>query len=120
RPMPRRVLPALLAAVAIAALPATPASALTTHRCRGAGTTGFRCATLTVPLDRTGAVPGSVALSVAVEEARKDASGYLVALSGGPGQPAVPFASSFRASLGPALAHRRLVVFDQRGTGGSG
>jgi pimeloyl-ACP methyl ester carboxylesterase len=75
---------------------------------------------VTVPLDRTGTVPGTVGLSVAIEDARKGASGYLVALSGGPGQPAVPFATSFRASLGPALAHRRLVVFDQRGTGASG
>jgi pimeloyl-ACP methyl ester carboxylesterase len=107
----------LIASLAVLTV-AGPASALTTHRCRESA--GFRCGTVTVPLDRTGAVPGTVKLSVAIEDARKGASGYLVALSGGPGQPAVPFASSFRSSLGPALAHRRLVVFDQRGTGGSG
>jgi pimeloyl-ACP methyl ester carboxylesterase len=73
-----------------------------------------------VPLDRTGRVPGTVRLSVAVERSRKDADGFLVALSGGPGQPAVAFAESFRASLAPALAHRRLVLLDQRGTGASG
>jgi pimeloyl-ACP methyl ester carboxylesterase len=116
--MPRRVLLTLLIA-SLGALPgAGPASALTTHRCPGSA--GFRCGTVTVPLDRTGAVPGTVKLAVAVEEPRKGASGYLLALSGGPGQPAVPFAASFRSSLGPALAHRRLVLFDQRGTGGSG
>jgi pimeloyl-ACP methyl ester carboxylesterase len=97
---------------------ASPAAALTTHRCSGAP--GFRCATVTVPLDRTGTVPGTVKLAVAIEDARKGADGYLVALSGGPGQPALPFAAQFRSSLSPALAHRRLVVFDQRGTGASG
>ena len=73
-----------------------------------------------VPLDRTGRVPGTVSLSVAVERPRKGADGFLLALSGGPGQPSVAFADSFRASLAPALAHRRLVLLDQRGTGASG
>jgi pimeloyl-ACP methyl ester carboxylesterase len=59
-------------------------------------------------------------LAVAVEAPREGADGFLLALAGGPGQPSVPFAESFRASLAPALAHRRLVVFDQRGTGESG
>ena len=75
---------------------------------------------MVVPLDRSGKVPGTVKLAVAIEEPRKGASGFLLALSGGPGQPSVSFAESFRASLAPALAHRRLVVFDQRGTGQSG
>jgi pimeloyl-ACP methyl ester carboxylesterase len=116
--MPRRVLPALLASLALVAAGATPAAALTTHRCAKA--TGFRCGTLTVPLDRTGRVPGTVKLSVAVEPPRAGATGFLLALSGGPGQPSVAFADSFRASLAPALAHRRLVLLDQRGTGDSG
>ncbi|MES1171198.1 MAG: alpha/beta fold hydrolase [Actinomycetota bacterium] len=59
-------------------------------------------------------------LSIAVERPRKGARGFLLALSGGPGQPSVAFADSFRASLAPALAHRRLVLLDQRGTGASG
>jgi pimeloyl-ACP methyl ester carboxylesterase len=75
---------------------------------------------LVVPLDRTGRLPGTVTLSVAVERPRKGADGFLLALSGGPGQPSVAFADSFRASLAPALTHRRLVLLDQRGTGSSG
>src|SRR3954452_11922344 len=114
RPMPRRATLALFLALAAAAASATPAAALTGHRCPRAP--GFRCATVAVPLDRTGTVPGTVKLSIAVEEPRKGASGFLMALSGGPGQPAVPFAASFPASLGPALAHRRLVLLPQRGT----
>jgi pimeloyl-ACP methyl ester carboxylesterase len=117
--MSRRVLLALIGLLAFVAVGASPATALTTHPCPKA--TGFRCGTLTVPLDRTGKMPGvTVDLSVAVEGPRKGADGFLLALSGGPGQPAVAFADSFRASLAPALAHRRLVLLDQRGTGGSG
>ena len=80
----------------------------------------FGARTLAVPLDRSGTVPGTVRLAVAVERPRKGADGFLLALSGGPGQPSVAFADSFRASLAPALAHRRLVLLDQRGTGASG
>jgi pimeloyl-ACP methyl ester carboxylesterase len=116
--MRRRVLPVLIATAALAAALAPTASALDTHAC--AHSTGFRCATVTVPLDRSGKVPGSIDLSVAVEAPRRGTSGWLLALSGGPGQPSVAFADSFRASLAPALQHRRLVLLDQRGTGDSG
>src|SRR4051812_13177424 len=118
RSMSRRVLFVLLAAVALVAAAAPSAPALTTRACPSAG--GFRCTTVTVPLDRSGRVPGTVRLAVAVEPPRPGATGYLLALSGGPGQPSVAFADSFRASLVPALAHRRLVLLDQRGTGQSG
>jgi pimeloyl-ACP methyl ester carboxylesterase len=116
--MTRRVLPVLSAVVAFLALGAAPAGALTLHRC--ARTTQFRCGTVVVPLDRSGVVPGTVSLAVAVEVPREGADGFLVALSGGPGQPSIPFADSFRSSLEPALTHRRLVLLDQRGTGESG
>ena len=41
----------------------------------------------------------------------------LVFLTGGPGEPGVPFASRLAGRLGPALRGYRLVMFDQRGTG---
>ena len=44
----------------------------------------------------------------------------VVALAGGPGQAAMPAATEFAELLAPALATRDLLVFDQRGTGGSG
>jgi pimeloyl-ACP methyl ester carboxylesterase len=116
--MPRRVLPVLIAIAALLAVGAPSASALETHACPQ--TTDFRCGTVTVPLDRTGKVPGTVKLAVAVEKPRAGATGFLLALSGGPGQPSVAFADSFRTSLAPALTHRRLVLLDQRGTGRSG
>ena len=73
------------------------------------------CATLQVPLDRTGARKGSLTLRVAMA-GRKDAP-VLVFLSGGPGEPGLPFFERARKWLGPAAESVRLVAIDQRGTG---
>ncbi|QEC49472.1 alpha/beta fold hydrolase [Baekduia soli] len=116
--MSYRLLHASIVLAAVLAVGVPSAAALDTGPCPG--TTAFRCATVTVPLDRSGTVPGTIGLRVAVERPRDGADGFLLALSGGPGQPAVPFADSFRSSLAPALGRRRLVLVDQRGTGGSG
>jgi pimeloyl-ACP methyl ester carboxylesterase len=79
---------------------------------------GFACGHLTVPLDPSGAAPGTVTLALrrhraAVGEART----AIIALAGGPGQPALPFAEVFDEILGPIAATRDLIVFDQRGIG---
>ena len=82
----------------------------------------LRCATLSVPLDRSGSVPGTVALNVRRLPARAvgtATSQAVVALAGGPGQAAVPLTADFADALGPLLSDRDLVVYDQRGTGGS-
>ncbi|HEU4975846.1 MAG TPA: alpha/beta hydrolase [Baekduia sp.] len=115
-PRPLSLVVPLIAAVLLIA--AAPASALRTKPCPHAG--HFRCGTLRVPLDRSGRIPGTVGLAVAVERPRAGTHGFVVALSGGPGQPSLPFAESFRDTLRPALRHRRLVLVDQRGTGRSG
>jgi len=81
---------------------------------------GFACSTLTVPLDHAGRVPGSVAIKYAVQRHVPASRPVLVALSGGPGQSSVSAAESFALSLSLALKRYRLVVLDQRGTGGSG
>ena len=83
-----------------------------------AKTNNFACAHLTVPLDPSGATPGTINLAIrrhraAVGEARS----AIVALAGGPGQAAIPFAEDFAETLGPIAATRDLIVFDQRGTG---
>lgn len=79
-----------------------------------------RCGRLTVPLDRVGAVPGTVRLHVAVLPPRRGpARGTVVGLTGGPGQAASDRLRSWADTLGPALRTRRLVAFDQRGTGRS-
>jgi pimeloyl-ACP methyl ester carboxylesterase len=78
---------------------------------------GFTCSALTVPLDRTGKVAGTLSLRVAVENV--DAPrGILVFLTGGPGQPGEPSAARVTSVLGAAVtAGYRIVMFDQRGTG---
>jgi pimeloyl-ACP methyl ester carboxylesterase len=76
------------------------------------------CASLTVPLDRRGRVPGALNLQVAMTGRATAPRGVLLLLTGGPGQPGVPFIQSLRERLGGAMGHYRLVMLDQRGTGG--
>ncbi len=78
----------------------------------------FACGHLTVALDPSGATPGTITLAMRrhrapVGEARE----AVIALAGGPGQAAIPFAEDFAHLLGPIVATRDLIVFDQRGIG---
>ncbi len=81
----------------------------------------YACGHLTVPLDPGGTTPGTITLAMRrhrapVGEARE----AVIALAGGPGQAAIPFTEDFAQLLGPILATRDLIVFDQRGIGLSG
>src|SRR5512132_2873069 len=114
----RSTLAALAAAVAVLALAPGAHAAIPYAPCQPAG---FQCGQLAVPLDRTGAVPGTVTLNVKrVVAASNPTATAVVALAGGPGQAAIPVATEFASILGPALASRDLLVYDQRGTGSSG
>ena len=107
----------LLAGV-LTAVEVPGAEALAFGSCRGSP--GFTCASVPVPLDRGGTVPGTISLSV--ERRRADAgpsSRAVVALAGGPGQAALPLGEYAARALAPALGVRDLLVFDQRGTGSS-
>jgi pimeloyl-ACP methyl ester carboxylesterase len=75
------------------------------------------CATLTVPLDHSGRVPGRLHLRMVVSGPRAAPRGVLVFLTGGPGQPGVPFMARVQVKLATALRGYRLVMLDQRGTG---
>jgi pimeloyl-ACP methyl ester carboxylesterase len=87
-------------------------------------TGGVECGTVTVPLDRTGNVPGTIDLNVEVLPASGTARGVMFLIAGGPGQGS---AGSFDLSPGfnrdlmqfmfPGYT---LVAFDNRGTGKSG
>ena len=120
--MSRRTLNGTLATTLLGcgfALAAAPqAGALAFTPC--ASTAGFTCATLPVPLERGGGVPGTLSLSVERRAAgavpTRDA---VLALAGGPGQAALPLGEFIAKAIGPALASRDLLVFDQRGTGAS-
>ena len=72
---------------------------------------------LTVPLDHSGHVPGTLRLQVAAGNNTGAPRGVLLFLTGGPGQPGVPFVPRIRSRLAPLFRDYRLVMFDQRGTG---
>ncbi len=86
-----------------------------THPCRNQP--DFACSILRVPLDHAGQARGSLALSVGASTVGAAPRGVLLFLTGGPGQPAVPFLTRVQRRLRTALRGYRLVMFDQRGTG---
>jgi pimeloyl-ACP methyl ester carboxylesterase len=105
---PARVLLSLLAAVGAALAIAPPAHAQ--RDCPN----GFHCFEVTVPLDRSGNVPGTLDLPVAVQRGDEP---VLLALGGGPGQATVHDAAQSGELFDAAAPGYRIAVFDQRGTG---
>ena len=78
----------------------------------------FACGHLTVALDPSGGVPGTITLALRRHRAPVgEARTAIVALAGGPGQPAVSLSEEFAEVLGPVASTRDLIVFDQRGVG---
>jgi pimeloyl-ACP methyl ester carboxylesterase len=113
------LLSAPLASGVLAATEAAPSLALTFGPCSSGS--GFSCTTLSVPLDRSGRVPGATSLKIERLQAGSTPSrAAVVALAGGPGQAAIPLAKATARVIGAALGTRDLLVFDQRGTGASG
>jgi pimeloyl-ACP methyl ester carboxylesterase len=96
---------------------AGPAAAADTfgRDCQGSN---FECTSLTVPLDRSGAVAGNVKLYV--ERVHNESQGAVFAFAGGPGQSATSLTENFARDFSSVLGKRDLIVFDQRGTGRSG
>ena len=93
-------------------------AALTYGPCQNAA--GFSCATMPVPLDRSGKAPGAISLTVERKAAGAiQAQSAVIALAGGPGQAAAPLGELLARAIAPALSTRDLLVFDQRGTGRS-
>jgi pimeloyl-ACP methyl ester carboxylesterase len=80
----------------------------------------LQCAKVTVPIDRSGAVPGTIKLNVVRVPAKTPSGKAVFAFAGGPGQGATPFAVDFSLQLEKAQRTHDIVVFDQRGTGESG
>jgi pimeloyl-ACP methyl ester carboxylesterase len=109
------VLAAVAAGAALAQHDGNPALA-GSHPCPDAP--GFTCSTLTVPLDHGGRASGRLKLAVAVQDGDA-ARGTLLFLTGGPGQPGVPFAARISQRLVALTEGYRVVMFDQRGTGGT-
>ena len=100
------------------ALASWPASSLAYPEftsCTGSAPASFSCATVPVPLNRGGAVPGTISLKVERKLAGATPShSAVVALAGGPGQAALGLGEFVAKAIGPALGSRDLLVFDQR------
>ncbi|MCW2902016.1 MAG: esterase/lipase-like protein [Streptosporangiaceae bacterium] len=92
-----------------------PRSLTGPHPC--AGQIGFTCSALTVPLDHSGGTPGHLKLQVATAGNAGAPKGVLLFLTGGPGQPGVPYVSRLAQRLADLMPQYRLVMLDQRGTG---
>ncbi|WP_439385201.1 alpha/beta fold hydrolase [Amycolatopsis lexingtonensis] len=89
------------------------------HPCPGQP--GFTCSTLTVPLDHTGRLPGTLDLAVATADNADAPKGVLLFLTGGPGQGGVGAITRIAKQRLPEVAKDyRFVMLDQRGTGPSG
>lgn len=115
----RRLLLPVLSCAALLAPAAARAEGLAFSPCPSSA--GFECGTLTVPLDRSGALPGTVTLAVErVRASSNPGRRAVLTLAGGPGQAALPLAQDFASIMGAGLTDRDLLVFDQRGTGASG
>lgn len=110
----RRLLSALLTLAALAAVAAAPAAAAAPCPREA------RCLTVRVPLDRSGAVPGTVPMRAAVVQGRDRRSAPLVMLTGGPGQSGVSFTRDWWLLLGLTGVRRTFVTVDVRGSGDSG
>ena len=79
------------------------------------------CADFPVPENRADPHSRTIKLKMAVLRSRAQiaSSDMLVFLAGGPGQAATDSAAQVEAVLHPLLAHRHVLLLDQRGTGGS-
>jgi pimeloyl-ACP methyl ester carboxylesterase len=105
--------------VAALALFVFPSAASARLRWKGCGDVEAACTRVAVPLDRTGAVAGSVRLRVARFSTPRGKP-TLLYLSGGPGGAGVREFAGVAFELGGLEHDYRLVSFDQRGTGSSG
>jgi pimeloyl-ACP methyl ester carboxylesterase len=113
----RKIGALLLTAGACAAAPVGSAQAQIAFAPCG-DSNNFACGHLTVPLDPSGGAPGTLTLAMRRHRAPIEGSNSaVIALAGGPGQAAIPLTEAFLELLGPIVATRDLIVFDQRGTG---
>jgi pimeloyl-ACP methyl ester carboxylesterase len=109
-----RVLRVVLPAVVVAVSHASAVEAADPDRCR---MDGVVCSRVTVPLDRTGQVPGSVSLLVQRFKARRPARPPLFVFASDPGAAATRVYGR-RPDIDDG--QRPIVLMDLRGTGGSG
>ncbi|HST38613.1 MAG TPA: alpha/beta fold hydrolase [Conexibacter sp.] len=112
----------LAGACAAAAPTAASAAPLAFAPCREKAQRGWECATLTAPLDHTGAVPGTVSLRVQrLAHDGPPRGKALVNVEGGPGGSTTHRSAQTRQLLGAVTAKHgyELILLDARATGAS-
>lgn len=118
-----RLRTALLAAVVSSAVltPAAAAAPITRASCETIfDLPGAECGTITVPLDRSGAVPGNVKLFFERDRVKGGAGNSTIAVfPGGPGAATSVYGESFLSDFGKHRGKHDLLMMDQRGTGRS-
>jgi pimeloyl-ACP methyl ester carboxylesterase len=100
----------LFIALAVLAFTAAPAAAATCPY-------QARCGSITVPLDHSGATPGTLPIGYAILPATGPKTGTIFFLSGGPGESAVVFTGMVRKELAPLRRTHDIVMVDQREPG---
>lgn len=114
------VLAAVAGLVLAAAAPAWAAPLRPTSCHTSFDIPGADCGMLTVPLDRSGGVPGSVHVFVERLAARKSkAKSTIVLFPGGPGAATSLYGRELVREFGKALDDHDLLIVDPRGTGRS-
>ncbi|MEA2426158.1 MAG: hypothetical protein QOH13_2568, partial [Thermoleophilaceae bacterium] len=108
------VIVAAAAPQAASAAGARPTSCTTSFDIPGAD-----CRTISVPLDRTGKVPGNVSLFTERIKAIGKSKSTMVLFPGGPGAAASVLGKDVIRDFGKAIEDHDLLLFDQRGTGRS-
>ena len=118
---------ALLSSIAVAVLPAsaapTPVPGVPAGLKKCTMASEAYCGSVVVPLDRTGATPGTITIRFEYYP-RSDTSrpqlGTIVAHEGGPGYSTTASRSLYLDLYRPMMARRALLLVDERGTGLSG
>lgn len=78
----------------------------------------WECATINVPLDWSGNIPGKLTLEARRLKAQEGPAAVAVfALEGGPGEEALPSARELAGNMAPLLRHDDFLIINQRGTG---
>jgi pimeloyl-ACP methyl ester carboxylesterase len=101
-----------------AAAPANAAAAVSWRPCPRPSS--LQCATVPVPVDRSGAAPGTIELAIYRARARGRRRGTLLLLPGGPGDSGLAAFARRLRSFDAIRATHDLVIVDPRGTGASG
>jgi pimeloyl-ACP methyl ester carboxylesterase len=109
----RHALRLFIIALALLAAGAAPAAAATCPY-------QARCGSITVPLDHSGATPGTLPIGYSILPATGTKTGTIFFLSGGPGESAVIYTGLVRKTFAPLRQTQDIVLVDQRGTGRSG